>query len=229
MNNRLKYSALAVLVLSMLFSCCSVKKHTAVAVVQSDDAMYKAVETLLYNYPEASLCDIYKSCFQDYFGPAHMIPDCASARSYIQQELAQATTLQGAYYEACGWRGNYYRVNLSVISDSLVSLDKLADAFCNSAPDVTPVVGDEWIAEWEQIMSAVRRVVSDNAHRIPRMTPIITQFASDSAHIATMMSEGKYVLHHSKIYELNYHPHYRIIDKDIFREEILPLIEGSNK
>ena len=221
----LKYGALAVLLLSMLLSCGSVTRRSNIEPLSCRDSIYTAIATLLDTYPQASLQDIYKSCFQDYFGPAHMITDTASVRSYIEYELVQDTTTQGAYYEPCGWRGNYLRVHLSVVSDSLVSLDALTTAFCRSAPAVTPVVGDEWIAEWELIMREVRRVVHDRGYSISRMTPIVTHFASDSAHIASLMSEGKYVLHHSELYNTTYRPHYRIIRKDIFHEMIAPHIE----
>ena len=229
MNKLLKYSALAVFLLPMLLSCGSVIRRGDARALTCRDSIYTAIETLLDTYPQASLQDIYKSCFQDYFGPAHMITDTASVRSYIAYELAQDTAMQGAYYELCGWRGNYYRVNLSVVNDSLVSLDALTTAFCRSAPAVTPVVGDEWVAEWELIMREVRRVVHDKGHRISRMAPIVTHFAGDSAHIASLMSEGRYVLHHSELYNATYRPHYRIIRKDIFHKVIAPCIEVREK
>lgn len=65
-------------------------------------------------YPLITLADIYKGAFQDYMGPAHIIPDSQSARTYIVKELETADTLVGDYYEPCSWMGNYYRVNLSV-------------------------------------------------------------------------------------------------------------------
>jgi len=36
------------------------------------------------------------------------------------------------------------------------------------------------------------------------------------------LSEGKYVVHHSRKFNQHYHPHYRIIRRDLFEEKILP-------
>ena len=46
------------------------------------------VSHLLQMYPEARLLDIYKSSFQDYMGAEHLVNDTASARAYLEHELA---------------------------------------------------------------------------------------------------------------------------------------------
>ena len=46
---------------------------------------------MLSNYPQSTLQDVYKSCFQDYFGPAHIISNREAARRYIEYELAHST------------------------------------------------------------------------------------------------------------------------------------------
>ena len=71
-------------------------------------------------------------------------------------------------YEPVGDRGNYVRVDLSVVLDGLVSEEMLLDAFVRSA------------------------------------------------------NEGRTV---SPAFEAAYHPHYRIIAKDIFETELKPLID----
>ncbi|MBP3670796.1 MAG: hypothetical protein J6J06_02405 [Bacteroidaceae bacterium] len=179
---------------------------------------------MLQRYPYTSLQDVYKSCFQDFFGPAHAIPSYDKAMAYIAQELAQAEMTDTLYYEPCGMRGNYYRVSLAVVADSIVSLNAFADAFYRSAPAVTPQVTDVWINEWQCIQQVVQAVVKENAHRISRHAPLITDFQEDSTAIADMLQQGKYVVHHSKLYNELYNPHYRIIRRDIFENEILPLL-----
>ena len=180
---------------------------------------------MLRKYPDTSLQDVYKSCFQDYFGPAHAIAGRDMARKYIEQELGRAVCDDTCYYEPCGWRGNYYRVSLSAVADSLLSVDELADAFYRSAPQQTPVVDERWVAEWNRTVQVVREVVTENASRISRMSPLIVDFATDSAAIADMLAQGKYVVHHSERYNELYHPHYRIVSRDIFENEILPRLQ----
>jgi hypothetical protein len=54
------------------------------------------------------------------------------------------------------------------------------------------------------------------------VAPDMEGFSQDSTRIATLLQEGKYVVHHSEKFNKHYHPHYRIIRKDLFEEKILP-------
>lgn len=189
------------------------------------NAMYAAIERMIVTHPMMSLCDVYKSCFQDYYGPAHAITDTARVVSYIEQELAQVATSGSNYYEPCGWRANYYRVDVALVADSIIPLDTYADAFMRSGNDLQSAVDEVWCAEWNELLTVTKDVISANGKIIPRMSPLILHFASDSAAIAQMLSAGNYVMHHSASYREHYHPHYRIIRNDIFQQEILPHIK----
>ena len=72
-----------------------------------------AVERQMKNYPLSTLQDVYKSFYQEYFGPGHMISDTASVRRYLLHELSE---MNGAatpyYYEPTGSQGAYVRVYL---------------------------------------------------------------------------------------------------------------------
>ena len=52
-------------------------------------AMRSAIEMQLVTYPESTLQDIYKSFYQEHFGPGHIISDTASARRYLMRELSE--------------------------------------------------------------------------------------------------------------------------------------------
>lgn len=159
--------------------------------------------------------DIYKGCFQDYFGPAHILTDTASVKRYITQELEQlpAQVSSDIYYEPCSWRENYYRVNLSVIKDGYISIDDFTRAFMESAGKAAPELTREWIDEWATVMQAVRETATG-----------IECFEADSAMITDMLQQGKYVVHHSAQFNENYRPHYRIISKEIFNRCIRPYL-----
>ena len=177
---------------------------------------------MLSNYPQSTLQDVYKSCFQDYFGPAHIIANREAARRYIEYELAHSTLTDTLYYEPCGWRSQYVRVNLSVVADSLISIDDFADAFYRSAPAQTPDVSLQWRAEWGRIATLVRSLAAELLPAHPQLSTLVERFSADSASITRMLDEGKYVMHHSEPYGEAYNPHYRIIRRDIFEQEILP-------
>ena len=171
----------------------------------------QAVTSLLQRYPSATLQDIYKSFFQDYFGVAHMLAEREKVKAYIEYETNSTTVFDSTLYEPCGWRGNFVRVNLLAIKKGYISSDALTDAFIKSREASCDSVTDEWLNEWQQILAATRRA-----------TPAMENLAHDSAHIANNLAEGKYMMHHSRQYNELYHPHYRIIHKSIFEEEILP-------
>jgi len=44
-----------------------------------------------------------------------------------------------------------------------------------------------------------------------------------------LLSSSKYAISHSQDYRNAYHPHYRIVERNIFEKEIKPLIERRTK
>lgn len=165
-------------------------------------------------YPQSTLQDIYKSFFQDYFGPGHLIPDSLAADNYLQHELSECDTFIGQLYEPTGAEGRFYRVSLSVLKDSIVPYKTFIDAFIRSANSVKPITIEAWKQEWQLIEKSIKE-----------MDLPLSGFQQDSENIRQLIENGKYVMHHSKGYEENYQPHYRIIEKEIFEKEILPYLE----
>ena len=55
--------------------------------------------------------------------------------------------------------------------------------------------------------------------------PGITGAEDDLARLDSLLSEVHLMMHHSRAFEEAYHPHYRIIAKDIFESELKPLID----
>lgn len=172
------------------------------------------VRTYLQKYPEATLQDIYKGSFQDVFGPAHLLTNREAVKNYILKELEHAQTLEGEYYTPCGWQGNFYQVNLSVVQEGKISIDELVDAFMESARDIDTTLTQAWIDEWKFLQQIVRSV-----------SPDLPGFEEDSTLLAHLLNQGKYVVHHSRKFNQHYHPHYRIIRKDLFEEKILPKLK----
>ena len=172
------------------------------------------VRTYLQKYPEATLQDIYKGSFQDVFGPAHLLTNREAVKNYILKELEHAQTLEGEYYTPCGWQGNFYQVNLSAVQEGKIAIDELVDAFMESARDIDTTLTQAWIDEWKLLQQIVRSV-----------SPDLPGFEEDSTLLAHLLKQGKYVVHHSRKFNQHYHPHYRIIRKDLFEEKILPKLK----
>ena len=173
-----------------------------------------AVERMMADYPHSTLQDIYKSFFQDNFGPGHAVPDSAQAASWLRGELAKVEGLDVQLYEPTGYNGNYYRVSLAAVASGRVQQDALLSAFLRSVRAVQPGEVEAWVQEWAQIESV-----------IAAMELQLPGYDADAKAIKEMLATGHYAVHHSCLYNEHYEPHYRIIVKDIFEKEILPLLE----
>lgn len=173
-----------------------------------------AVERMVKDYPHSTLQDIYKSFFQDHFGPGHAVPDSAQAAVWLRGELSKVERLDVPLYEATGCNGNYYRVSLAAIASGKVQFDDFLSAFLRSVRAVLPSEVDAWSGEWEMIEGIVAA-----------MGLSLSNYETDAVAIKEMLVRGHYAVHHSRLYNEHYTPHYRIIAKDIFEKEILPLLE----
>ena len=69
-----------------------------------------------------------------------------------------------------------------------------------SAIEVTEADLEAWKCEWQDIEMAVMTLY-----------PTLEGLEEDSKAIALLLSEGKYVMHHSCHYNAAYAPHYRIV------------------
>lgn len=174
------------------------------------------VTTMLEKYPSARLLDIYKSSFQDFMGAEHLVGDSESARAYLEQELAtiNATALQPWYYEPCGVEGRYVRVSLLAVIDGKVPMELLLDAFIHSANSIERPSVEQWNEHWQQMLVAIDAMKLDLPHQ-----------EEDKAFIQEVLSMGKYAISHSPEYREAYSPHYRIVKREIFENELLPLID----
>lgn len=170
------------------------------------------VANILRTYPKSTLADVYKSSFQDVFGPEHLVENKESVLNYLDKELSYKEELTLPYYEFCGTEGRFVRVYLSVIKDSIVSKEELADAFIRSSKMINKDIKD-WQTQWRKLCKAVAQ-----------MNLNLENFQQDSLYIEDLISKGHYACVHSRTYHNTYHPHYRIIQRDIFFKEIFPKI-----
>lgn len=170
------------------------------------------VKTLLDKYPSARLLDIYKSSFQDYMGAEHLVSDKESVRAYLEQELTTADELLPSYFEPCGVKGRYVRVSLLTVLEGKISTEKLLDAFVRSANDPARPSVEQWGERWHEMISI-----------IDRMNLGLPHYDEDKQFIEQVLAMGKYAISHSPEYREAYSPHYRIVKRDIFEQELLPL------
>ena len=172
----------------------------------------------MQTYPKSRLLDIYKSCFQDYMGAEHLVSDRERVKAYLDEEL-QTTSLDDLmpwYLEPCGVNGQYVRVSIRAIKENMIAEDVLLDAFIRSAnSDRRPAV-ESWRDRWHKIVGT-----------IDQMELNLPNYQQDRVFIDSILSVGKYAISHSPEYREAYRPHYRIVEKGMFENEIKPVIESK--
>ena len=171
-------------------------------------------------YPKSRLLDIYKSCFQDYMGAEHLVSDKQMVKAYLDEELntTNLDDLMPWYYEPCGIDSSYYRVSIRAIKEGIITEDQLLDAFIRSANSETRPSVESWSDRWHMIIGTIDQMKLD-----------LPDFQEDKQFIDSVLSAGKYAISHSPDYREAYHPHYRIVERNIFEKEIKPLIDRGRK
>jgi hypothetical protein len=167
----------------------------------------QAVNTLIGKYPEATLQDIYKSFYQERFGPGHMIPNVENARNYLMSEMEQASENTGDYFEPTGSEGKYVRIYLNAVSDGKISAEQLLDAFVESANNVEPR-SDKWAEQWSKIVNVIEK----------KQLPV--KMDDELKQLLKECSEQDEAVHHSEAYNQVYRPHYRIVERNIFELQL---------
>lgn len=166
-------------------------------------------------YPKSHLIDIYKSAFQDAMGPEHIIRNPQMARNFLSQELStEGNELTSDWlYEPCGVRGRFVRVSLCNVINGYVTEEQLYNAFIRSANEYKRPNQKSWKRQWKKIIST-----------IDMMKINLPDYDKEKLFIDSILDSENYAVSHSDEYRLAYHPHYRIIRRDIFEKEIKTLI-----
>lgn len=176
------------------------------------------VNRQMQSYPKSRLLDLYKSCFQDFMGAEHLVSDRQRVKAYLDEELDTTTLneLMPWNYEPCGIDSNYYRVSIRTVKENVISEDMLLDAFIRSANSEKRPSVETWRERWHKIIGT-----------IDRMNLSLPHYQDDKSFIDSILSVGKYAISHSPEYREAYHPHYRIVERDIFERALKPLIEKT--
>lgn len=182
------------------------------------DSIKWAIVRQLNDYPESHYRDVYKNFMQDNYGPGHILKDKKAAKAYLDSELAETNEFGGPLYEPTGYRGNFYRVNLSLIKDGIISEDKYFDAFVRSVKGIRNPKIEDWKKEWAEIEEAYR----DLGITLPEED-------ADRDAIEAQLSRNDFVMHHSEAFNRSSNFHYRIFSRRIFDAEIRPLLPAAER
>ena len=167
---------------------------------KEERAIHEMCRDIHTRYPQATLQDIYKTCFQDYYGAEHLMTDTVAARFYLHQELeeCQESPLSAMpEQEPTGFRHRFIRVNLSNVIKGNWTEEQLLDRFIEAAGKDN-AYGQDWVAEWEKIVDIALKVHPGWSD------------PSLQAELHEAAKNGQAV-RHSEAFREAYHPHYRIV------------------
>ena len=179
---------------AVVLAACAAQKPT------EEQAIRTMCEEIVQRYPQATLQDVYKTCFQDFFGAEHLLSDTTAAHQYLKAEIeaTQAQDLSAMpVYEPTGFRHRFMRVNLSLVHSGEMSEDELFARFAEAA-GTNNAFSDNWEKEWEtieKIALGVQPAWADSA------------LQAELRYAASVQS----AVRHSEAFRQAYHPHYRII------------------
>jgi hypothetical protein len=176
-----------------------------------EERIKKSVLHQIERYPKSTLQDIYKNFYQDYFGTGHAIPDNEAVENYLMHELSDLHEISNnTIVEIVGWRHNFVRVPLFLVKNGTIPADELLQAFIESAATASTNAADKWIDEWNGIVKIIEKMQLD-----------IVSFDDDKNKIAELLAKNpKMALHHSEIFNNEYKPHYRIVEKTIYKTRL---------
>lgn len=175
-------------------------------------AVQDAIERQIAQFPQSTMQDIYKSFYQAHFGAEHMIRDTAAVRAYLLYELAAAaedTIGPSLLYEPVGANGACVRVYLRAVNEGMLTAKQLLDAFIRSAKPAEQAK-QSWADEWMEIEQMA------TACHVP--------CPEEDRQLLMQAAQNNQAVHHSETYRNAYLPHYRIVRRDIFENELKGLI-----
>lgn len=164
-----------------------------------------AIEADLKLYTQETLIDLYKSYFQGYWGPGHLIPDSTSAHEYMEYELENAIEFDNVMWQPLAHYNRYYRLNLKYVKDGVIPDSEYLSAFIQSANIPEKPELKDWIIEWDKVISVIEEFGIK-----------VNNYEEDKNYIKALLNDGKYPVHHSDEFREIYNPHYRVITKKHF-------------
>lgn len=166
------------------------------------DEVRALCEQIAEHYPAATLQDVYKTCYQDFFGAEHLMQDTAAARKYLQYELNElrnegVNELGMPMREQTGFRHRFERINLAMVVNGAMSEEELLQLFIEAAGKDN-ALHDRWSEEWSEI----ERIALDlqPAWQNEELQKALREAAANNQ-----------AVRHSESFRNTYKPHYRII------------------
>ncbi len=156
-------------------------------------------------FPESRFVDIYKSFFQDAYGPGHLIPDTTHAGIYLSEELQYENWPDTLLWQATGINHDYYRINLVLVKNGTIPRDTFLLAMLESAT----LARKPEISDFKNQVEELYKVVQQKYPGLPDLE-------KDKKAINAQLDKGEVMMHHSEHYLKTYQRRYRIVHRSVF-------------
>ncbi len=151
-------------------------------------------------YPDWKIADLFKLLHQGAMGSEHAVTDIEQARSWLEDELAHLTPARGEepLIDPISEDGEIVRVNLRPFAALSIDPEELLQAFVGTAAG---------FAGSRSNLERAWEIAQDLCFE--RFLPFDGAEMAD--YFASMRGMGFPAVHHSEIYEVLYHPAYRVV------------------
>ncbi len=156
-------------------------------------------------FPESRFVDIYKSFFQDAYGPGHLIPDTTHAGIYLSEDLLNENWPDTMFWQATGINHDFYRINLVLVKNGTIPRDTFLLAMLESAT----------LARKPEI-SDFKNQVKELYDAVKKQHPDLPDLEKDKDAIDAQLDKSEVMMHHSEHYLQTYQRRYRIVHNSVF-------------
>lgn len=160
-----------------------------------------------HRYPLMQMEDFIKILYQNTFGPKHLYGDPSPRKilRFLEEELKETNeNASTPLYEEIG--GEYCRVSLDVLLLHKMTVEELANHFVLSMKK-SAERNEESMNSFFRKTEVLMELIEEG------LIPLAKE--SSREFLNSYLASGVLPIHHSPIYEKNYEPHYRVVNKNI--------------
>ena len=177
----------------------------SIASKENSDMDLTILKEQIKNHPNQTLQDVYKSCYQDEYGPGHLISNESSCINSLYQEI---NSIEKDYKPITLLKGNYLRVDLTLIRDGIIPFFVLFRALTLSAA----IGGQHSDKDLDIIWNDIVQTIKNSDLKFPNFEEDL----ENSEKISKIEDKVVIIRRCMKIY--------RIIEKNVFEKYIKPFM-----
>lgn len=176
-----------------------------------NDPLIRFAHAYHERYPEAEVQDLYKTLFQEHFGPGHIIANRDAALEMLLSEIESMPDGESEEItEYCGPDAAMLRINLRPALRDGLTPDTIVSMMLESMREIHPDTL-AFLEHWDHLLEC------SSQGRLPWKSDEFEHFE------AGLDPSGVEVMHHSPRFMRNYSPAYRIVLTSVYEKHFGPI------